>query len=248
MNKRHTEYIALYLFVFGAILLFGVMARKFVLVKGYDEFSSAVAFFATVIVLSALYISLQMTLNELLLPRMEKFLMRFPTFQKLEKMTVATDVPTIAAEPIEKVAVVETTPQPSEYEVLRANAITEQKRASQAKLERVLDYTKQALVAYMSEAELNRLCGYITEYSLGDTPREVSPVKVDSALKSIDLMHFGWNIGKAFGKKRIHTATFIKRVFAHSLRDIEVSTIERKMSHTESECRIILDNKIGYIL
>ena len=35
MNKRQTEYIALYLFVFGAILLFGVLARKFVLVKGY---------------------------------------------------------------------------------------------------------------------------------------------------------------------------------------------------------------------
>ena len=101
------------------------------------------------------------------------------------------------------------------------------------------------MVAYMSEAELDRLCVYITEYSLGDTPREVSPVSVDSALKSIDLMHFGWNIGKAFGKKRIHTATFIKRVFAHALRDIEVSTIERKMSHTESECRIKLDDNIA---
>ena len=245
MNKRQTEYIALYLFVFGAILLFGVMARKFVLIKGYDEFSSAVTFFATVVVLSALYISLQMTLNELLLPRMEKFLMRFPAFQKLEKVAVATDVPTIAAEPIEEIAIVEITPQPSEYEVLRANAIAEQERASQAKLERVLDYTKQTMVAYMSEEELNRLCGYITEYSLGDTPREISPVKVDSALKSIDLMHFGWNIGKAFGKKRIHTATFIKNVFAHTLRDIEVSTIERKMSHTESECRIKLDDNIG---
>ena len=244
MNKRQTEYIALYLFVFGAILLFGVMARKFVLIKGYDEFSSAVTFFATVVVLSALYISLQMTLNELLLPRMEKFLMRFPAFQKLEKVAVATDVPTIAAEPIEEIAIVEITPQPSEYEVLRANAIAEQERASQAKLERVLDYTKQTMVAYMSEEELNRLCGYITEYSLGDTPREVSPVSVDSALKSIDLMHFGWNIGKAFGKKRIHTATFIKNVFAHALRDIEVSTIERKMSHTESECRIKLDGEI----
>ena len=66
MNKRQTEYIALYLFVFRAILLFGVLARKFVLVKGYNEFSVAVAFFATVVVLSALYISLQMTLNELL--------------------------------------------------------------------------------------------------------------------------------------------------------------------------------------
>ena len=97
----------------------------------------------------------------------------------------------------------------------------------------------------MSEAELDRLCGYITKYSLGETPREVSPVSVDSALKSIDLMHFGWNIGKALGKKRIHIASFIKRVFAHALRDIEVSTIERKMSHTESECRIKLDDEIA---
>ena len=122
MNKRQTEYIALYLFVFGAILLFGVLARKFVLVKGYDEFSAAVVFLATVVVLSALYISLQMTLNELLLPRMEKFLMRFPAFQKLEEVAVA-DTPAVVIEPIEDIAVAEVTPQPTEYEVLRANAL-----------------------------------------------------------------------------------------------------------------------------
>ena len=110
MNKRQTEYIALYLFVFGAILLFGVLARKFVLVKGYDEFSAAVGFFATVVVLSALYISLQMTLNELLLPRMEKFLMRFPAFQKLEEVAVVAGTPAIVAEPIEEVAITEPTP------------------------------------------------------------------------------------------------------------------------------------------
>lgn len=78
-------------------MLFGVLARKFVLVKGYDEFSAAVAFFATVVVLSALYISLQMTLNELLLPRMEKFLMRFPAFQKLEEVAVAAETTAIVA-------------------------------------------------------------------------------------------------------------------------------------------------------
>ena len=115
------------------------------------------------------------------------FLMRFPVFQKLEEVAVA-DTPAVVAEPIEEVAVVETTPQPSQYEILRANAIAERERASQAKLELVLDYTKHTMVAYMSEAELDRLCSYITEYSLGDTPREVSPVSVDSALKSIDLM------------------------------------------------------------
>ena len=119
MNKRQTEYIALYLFVFGAILLFGVLARKFVLVKGYDEFSAAVGFFATLVVLSALYISLQMTLNELLLPQMEKFLTRFPAFQKLEEMAVA-ETPTVVVETIEEVVVAETTPQPTKYRVLIA--------------------------------------------------------------------------------------------------------------------------------
>ena len=170
--------------------------------------------------------------------------MRFPAFQNLEEVAVA-ETPAVAVEPIEEVAVAKATPQPTEYEVLRDNAIAEQERASQAKLKRVLDYSKQTMAAYMSKAELDRLCRYNTEYTLGDTPREVSPVSVDSVLKSIDLMHFGWNIGKAFGKRRIHTATFIKNVFAHALRDIEVSTIERKMSHTESECRIKLDGKIG---
>ena len=83
MNKRETEYIELYLFVFGAILLFGVLARKFVLVKGSDEFSAVVAFFITVFVLSALYISLQMTLKELLFPRMEKVLDAFSCVSKV---------------------------------------------------------------------------------------------------------------------------------------------------------------------
>ena len=244
MNKRETEYIELYLFVFGVILLFGVLARKFVLVKGSDEFSAVVAFFATVFVLSSLYISLQMTLKELLFPRMKKFLMRFPAFKKLEEVAVVTRDSAIAAESIEEVAVAEDIPQPTKYEVLRTNTIAKQERASQAKLERVLNYTKQTMVAYMSEAELDRLCGYITEYSLGDTPHEVSPVSVGSALKSIDLMHFGWNIGKAFGQKRIHTTTFIKNVFAYALRDLEFTTIERKMSHTESKCRIKLDGNI----
>ena len=174
--------------------------------------------------------------------------MRFPAFRKLEEVAVVTRDSAIAAESIEEVAVAEDIPQPTKYEILRTNAIAKQERASQAKLERVLNYTKQTMVAYMSEAELDRLCGYITEYSLGDTPREVSPVSVDSALKSIDLMHFGWNIGKAFGKKRIHTATFIKNIFAYALRDLEFTTIERKMSHTESECKIKLDGKIGNIL
>ena len=140
---------------------------------------------------------------------------------------------------------IEESNQPSEYEILRANAIAEKERTSQEKLNKVIAYTKQTLVSYLDETALNRLCGYVAEYYLLDTLPKVEPIKVDSQLKTIDIMHFGWNIGKAFSKPRLQTATFIKRVFTHTLRDSEISTIERKMSHTESECKIKLDRKIA---
>ena len=208
MNQKSIEHIALYSLVLVGTLVVGVLARLFVLSKGVDDFSSSVAFFATVIVLMAIYASLQTTFNQFLLPRIEAFLLRFTAFQTMKNHNDTVSVP----------------------EVLRTNAIAENNRAIQTKLEKVLNYTKQTMVAYMSEEDLNRLCTYVTEYSTGDTLQKISPVKVDSQLKSIDIMHFGWNIGKAFGRKRIHTATFIKNVFAHPLRDLEISTIERKMS------------------
>lgn len=128
--------------------------------------------------------------------------------------------------------------------IMRTNSIAKKNQVIQTKLEKVLSYTKQTMVAYLSEEDLNRLCAYIVEYSSGDTLQKISPVKVDLQLKSIDIMHLGWNIGKAFNKKRIHTAIFIKNIFSHTLRNLEISTIERKMSHTESECHIKLDINI----
>ena len=255
MNQKKAEYIALYSLVFGVILVFGILIRQFVLSKGIDDFSSTVAFFATVIVLTALYSSLQITFNQFLLPRIEAFLFCFSAFQKMKDNNDAVsfpEAPTIKDSNQATPDVIESAPtteetisEPSEYEVMRTNAIAEKNRAIQTKLEKVLNYTKQTMVAYMSEEDLNRLCAYVAEYSSGDTLQKISPVKVDSQLKSIDIMHFGWNIGKAFGKPRLHTATFIKRVFAQTLRDSEISTIERKMSHTESKCKIKLDRKIA---
>ena len=239
MNQKSIEHIALYSFVLVGILVVGVLARQFVISKGVDDFSSSVAFFATVIVLMAIYASLQTIFNQFLLPRVEAFLLRFSTFQTMKDNNDAVSVSeTLSVEDSNQVTpdVIEPAPtaeetifKPSEYEVLRTNAIAEKNRAIQTKLEKVLSYTKQTMVTYMSEEDLNRLCAYI---------------KVDSQLKSVDIMHFGWNIGKAFSKKRIHTATFIKNVFSHTLRDLEISTIERKMSHTESVCCIKLDRKI----
>lgn len=81
-ESEKTEYIALYSLVFGVILVFGILIRQFVLSKGIDDFSGTVAFFATVVVLTALYASLQITFNQLLLPRIEDFLFRFSVFKR----------------------------------------------------------------------------------------------------------------------------------------------------------------------
>ena len=233
MNQKKAEYIALYSLVFGVILVFGILIRQFVLSKGIDDFSSTVAFFATVIVLTALYSSLQITFNQFLLPRIEAFLFCFSAFQKMKDNNDAVsfpEAPTIKDSNQATPDVIESAPtteetisEPSEYEVMRTNAIAEKNRAIQTKLEKVLNYTKQTMVAYMSEEDLNRLCAYVAEYSSGDTLQKISP----------------------FSKKRIHTATFIKNVFDHTLRDLEISTIERKMSHTESVCKIKLDMNIA---
>ena len=179
MNQKKAEYIALYSLVFGVILVFGILIRQFVLSKGIDDFSSTVAFFATVIVLTALYASLQITFNQFLLPRIEAFLFRISAFQKKKDNNDAVSVPEdLTVEDSNQVIpdVIEPIPtteeaisEPSEYEVLRTNAIAEKNRAIQTKLEKVLSYTKQIMVAYMSEEDLNRLCAYIVEYSSGDT-------------------------------------------------------------------------------
>ena len=236
MTPQKTIYITVYLLLLIPTLSIALVTRIFSLkVMLLDGFSSNIIFLITCILCAVLYLIFKTTIDGYILP----FLCKCSKIQLAVAESVTKEV--TKQEPKQEANL------PSYQE--HYDAVAEKKRIeAEETLQRVLDYTMRTMVVYMSEAELDRLCSYITEYSLGDTPREVSPVSVDSALKSIDLMHFGWNIGKAFGKKRIHTAIFIKNVFAYVLRDIEVSTIERKMSHTESECRIILDNKIGYIL
>lgn len=134
-ESEKAEYIALYSLVFGVILVFGILIRQFVLSKGIDDFSSTVAFFATVIVLTALYASLQITFNQFLLPRIETFLFRFSAFQKMkdnnDAVSVSEDLTiedssqatpnVIGPAPTTE----ETISEPSEYEVMRTNAIAE---------------------------------------------------------------------------------------------------------------------------
>lgn len=146
MNQKSIEHIALYSLVLVGTLVVGVLARQFVLYKGFDDFSSSVAFFATVIVLMAIYASLQTTFNQFLLPRIEAFLLHFTAFQTMKNYNDTVSVPedlTIEDSSQATPDVIEPAPtnegaisEPSEYEVMRTNVIAENNRAIQTKLER----------------------------------------------------------------------------------------------------------------
>ena len=146
MNQKSIEHIARYSLVLVGNLVVGVLARQFVLSRGVDDFSSIVAFFATVIVLMAIYASLQTTFNQFLLPRIEAFLLRFSAFQTMKNHNDTVSVPEaftiedsnqaipniIAPAP----AAEETISELSEYEVMRTNFIAKKNRAIQTKLKR----------------------------------------------------------------------------------------------------------------
>ena len=57
-------------------------------------------------------------------------------------------------------------------------------------------------------------------------------------------MHFGWNISRPFGKKREDIALFLKHTFDHTLKDVEVSSIQRKLINTEGKYLIPLCKEI----
>ena len=83
-------------------------------------------------------------------------------------------------------------------------------------LERVLSYTGQEMALYMSEKDLQQLYKHIRFFQSA-TEQECeqisNPVAVDSKLKSIDLMHFGWNIGNRVLRQQLSSSTFSPKIY-----------------------------------
>lgn len=239
MTAKRIDYIITYSFLCASILSIAVIARIFVVTElKMDDFSGLVAFIITGLLLGGIYFSFQSILNDCLLPVVERiFRKKHPHLE-----------PEIVVEPLVE------TPQEQEEEEPAVLNYGEYKQAAQHKfaqeqaqtLEKVLSYTGQEMALYMTESELQQLYKHIRFFQSAteqQCEQISSPVGVDSKLKSIDLMHFGWNIGNQFKKSGIETATFIKHVFAKDLHDSVISTIKRKL-RVEGTCIIKIKEEL----
>lgn len=235
MAARKYDYIIIYSILFASILSIAVLVRLLVISElQMDEFSGLVAFVIVCLLLGAAYLSFQSIIDVWLLPVIERTVRK-----KYPQIECEPEVEPIGSMPNEEISV----PNYDEYKQTAQQKIQQE----QAKvLENVLTYTVQELALYLTESELQQLCEHIRffQYATENEYKQIKiPVAVDATLKSIDLMHFGWNIGNQFKKTGIETATFVKRVFAERLKESEISTIKRKL-RAEGTCIIKIKEKL----
>lgn len=236
MTAKKYDYIIIYSFLCASILSIAVLARLFVITElKMDNFSGIMAFIVVCLLLTASYLSFQSIINDWLLPKVECIFRK-----KYPQVEFMSDI-----ESITPPAIQENTNVPN-YEEYRFTAQQKIQQEQILLLENVLIYTSQELSLYMDESEIQKLCKHIQFFQYAtqqECDKIQSSVTVNSKLRPIDLMHFGWNIGNQFKKSGIETATFIKRVFAQSLQDSEISTLKRKL-RVEGTCIIQIKEKL----
>ncbi|WP_287565519.1 hypothetical protein [Parabacteroides sp.] len=242
MKTEKLEKQTLTWFVFSANVIVGAMARQMGLHHGLDAFNGYVAFMVCTLMLTAIYINLQELFKRTLSPLFETLFMKFPNYGKKGKVEIE-DKETTEEESLTKET--DTNPPSNmDYAQIRLSAMKAKEQAEQEKLATVLTYTRESFAPYMKEEDLNILCKYICLFHADkDIPKVVRTVKVDSAIRTIDLMHFGWNIGYQFSKSGIQIATFIKRIFAEALKESEISTLKSKL-RLEGKCTIKIDTTL----
>ena len=127
------------------------------------------------------------------------------------------------------------------YEV-RVAEIEREKAERQADIKRVIhEYTTFVMTEFLSKEDLEILHENI-EYFVHGQSDLYKPIrsKVNNSLRSIDLMHFVWNIGERLGISLIDRATFIHTIFPHELKDASIKYLSKNL-RTCGVCKIALD-------
>ena len=127
------------------------------------------------------------------------------------------------------------------YEV-RVAEIERKKAERQADIKRVIhEYTTFVMTEFLSKEDLEILHENIEYFAYGQSDL-YKPIrsKVDNSLRSIDLMHFVWNIGERLSISLIDRATFIHTIFPHELKDASIKYLSKNL-RTCGVCKIALD-------
>ena len=129
----------------------------------------------------------------------------------------------------------------------RVAEVERKKSERQADIKRVIhEYTTFVMAEFLSKENLEILHENIEYFAHGQSEL-YKPIRsrLDNPLRSIDLMHFVWNIGERLNISLIDRATFIHTMFTHELKDASIKYLAKNL-RTSGVCKIALDiPKIG---
>lgn len=212
-----------HLITFSCAVGISILARTIAVSNGADNFTATGICLVTILITFSLFLTLQSLIREL-------YHMAFKS--------------NVSITEIEQYSSTSPTESSFNYVQHRQEALMLKAKEEQEKIDAVIVYSQKTLAPYMRESELTQLCGEINAFLTSSWTPEKSKSFEVSQLKSIDLMHFGWNIAQPFKIPRKETALFLKKTFSKALDDVEISTIQRKLTNTESKSLISLVENI----
>ena len=223
MKNNLLEYIILYALVASAALLIATLARISAFSFGVDSFTAFIVFIVVLAIEVAAYLSIQVVLQGLMLPWIARILLKVPYFSdKTKSITQLTDKITI-----------HTTEQLS-LEDIRNEQLQNKAKEREEKLNIALNYTRKTFAPYVSDGQIEILCGNLQLYFDKLNLENLRSIKASKDLSSVDISHFGWNIWNHFNVgKRIEIAVFLKKVFPDILKDLEVESIKSHLKDDE---------------
>ena len=228
MKLFNREIMTQHLLVLCAMSIIGALVRNAAMKYGIDGFSCNLVFGITTTILMVIYVHVADGINRWLVILLDKHI------------DEDTDGEDIRIEDVTFEYAEDMSPTYSDYEALRQEALEKKAKKEKNLLDAAIHYTRKTFAAYMKEEHLNQLCEYITLFhGSSESPKNPHVIKVDKAIRTIDLLHYAWNVGNLFKTKGIHTATFVKQAFAEALDDVEITTIIRKL-RMEGNCIIEL--------
>lgn len=274
MKIKYFEYIAICLSVFLACIFIGNAAREYSIRNGADEFTINLFFWGGIGLGVLIFVFVILFLEPIVNWIVKRFLNNSKSklveeqeddskniqivnstenFELNEKHmqsfpNIIEEEPAFEVEKKISETILENEEpiEISDIEKIRIKAKSESEKIVQEKLGFIVQYTKEKFAPYFSDEEINRFSIYLIEFLKDSKIDTVTPIRVNT-LKTIDLMHFGWNVWHHYrgNNQRKDVAKFLKIVFSESFKEMEESTIEKLLSSRKEEGLIkIEDNRL----
>ena len=230
MKVEQTNQTILFSLLISGILTACIGIRIYVMHEhGMDSFSGSIAFVISLLTLLSIYLILQSIIDH--------YILRLIPNSKGANNELLQDNTTNGKNTY-------TANYKWHRSTVQQKIIEEQEEV----LLQVINYTHHELALYLSEIDLDKLCHQIRLFqfaTVADCETIKETIFISNQLKTIDLMHFGWNIGNQLNKSGLEVATFISRIFHENLRDVEVSTLKRKLK-SDGTCRIKIQESLRH--